>query len=243
MKKNKKIIFVLIFILLLIASIVFFYNKKQNKNLNLEESNQNVEWNLYQNKDLGFSIELPIEISTVSRCLNNKMVSAPVKVFEDNENSVVYIVPKYYYDANWSSEEQKFTQECAKVTYSLHMLEVEENKKPFLGWKIVVKNLKNENDIENFIKENFGSSCVIRDKIEAGDGNYKILVKGENWDKKDGLSETNCLVNYSYRIIYSKDKNKIMSIILGQECTFGTDPNIKPYYCYDEKMVNSFTFN
>ncbi|MGI6340817.1 MAG: hypothetical protein ACOX0B_01255 [Minisyncoccales bacterium] len=241
MKKNKNIFIVLIFLLLIIVSIVFFYNKSQNKNLNLEEFDEKIEWNLYQNKDLGFSIELPLEIATVSKCPNNKMVSAPIKVFENNENNVVYIAPEYYYDASWSSEEQKFTKECTKIVYSLDMLEDEEVKKPFLGWKININNIENEEDILKAIKDNFGPTCEIKDKIKDEQGNCAVSLYGSDWDFNDGL-ESGCMINYSYRIMYSKDENKMMSVILGQECTFGTDPNIKSYYCYDEDMINSFRF-
>jgi hypothetical protein len=227
--------------LLLIASIVFFCNKTQNKNFNIEEPNENVDWSLYQNDNLGFLIELPSEIATISKCPNNKMVSVPVKVFENNESHVVYIVPEYYYDASWSSKEQKFTEDCAKVIYSLDMLETEKREKPFLGWTINISDIKNEEDILRAIKDNFGSTCEIKDKIKDEQGNYEISLYGSDWNFNDGL-ESNCMINYSYRIIYSEGKNKMMSVILGQECTFGTDPNIKPYYCYDENMINSFKF-
>jgi len=241
MEKNKNILIILFFMLLLIVSIVFFCNKAQNKNFNREEPNENVDWILYQNDNLGFLIELPSEIATVSKCPNNKMVSVPVKVFENNESRVAYIVPEYYYDASWSSEEQKFTEDCVKVIYSLDMLETEKREKPFLGWTINISDIKNEEDILRAIKDNFGSTCEIKDKVKDEQGNYEISLYGSDWNFKVGL-ESNCMINYSYRIIYSEEKNKMMSVILGQECTFGTDPNIKPYYCYDENMINSFKF-
>jgi|BioPla2DNA2_1021312.scaffolds.fasta_scaffold82298_2 hypothetical protein len=227
--------------LLLTLSIVFFYNKAQNKNLNLEEPNENVDWNLYQNDDLGFSIKLPFEIATPCRCPDNKMASAPLKVFEDNENGAVYISPEHYYDAGWSSEEQKFTKDCTKIIYSLDILEANEIQKPFLGWKININNISNEEDILKVIKDNFGSTCEIKDKVKDGQVNYNLSLYGSDWNFNNGL-ESNCMINYSYKIIYHPGKEKMMSIVLGQECTFGTDPNIKPYYCYDEDMINSFRF-
>jgi hypothetical protein len=240
MKKNKNILIVLFFILLLIVS-VFFYNKVQNKNLNLEESNENIEWNLYHNNDLGFSIKLPSEVATPCRCPDNRMVNAPVKVFEDNENGAGYISPEYYYDARWSSEEQKFTEECTKIIYSLDMLEVEKDQKPFLGWRININNIENKEDILEVIKGNFGLTCEIKDEVKDEQGNYEISLYGSDWDSNNGL-ESSCMINYSYKIIYCPDKGKMMSVILGQECTFGTDPSTKPYYCYDEGMINSFKF-
>ena len=91
------------------------------------------------------------------------------------------------------------------------------------------------------IKDNFGSTCEIKDKVKDGQVNYNLSLYGSDWNFNNGL-ESNCMINYSYKIIYHPGKEKMMSIVLGQECTFGTDPNIKPYYCYDEDMINSFRF-
>jgi hypothetical protein len=241
MKKNKNILIVLFYISLLIISIVFFYNKTKNKNFNLEESNENIEWNLYHNEDLGFSIKVPLKVATVCKCPNNAMVNVPIKIFENDKKGIVYITPEYYYDASWSSEEQKFTKECTKIIYSSDMLEVKEVKKPFLGWKFNINNIESEEDLLMAIKDNFGSTCEIKDKVKDEQGNYEISLYGSDWDFNDGL-ESRCMINYSYRIIFCPNKGKMMSVILGQECTFGTDPNIKSYYCYDEDMINSFRF-
>lgn len=242
MKNNKNIILIFFCVLLLAISVVFFNKKIQNKNFNPEESNKNIELILYHNSNLGFSIKIPFKIATVRRCPEGVMESAPVKVFENNEDGIVYIVPEYYYDANWDSKMHKFTRSCIRMVYSLDMLE-DQNVKPFLGWKIVINNLKDEDDFKNFIKKNFGSGCVIKDMVRGKNENYNITLKGKDWDKESGLGGTDCLINYSYRIIYSKDKNKMMSVVLGQECTFGTDPATKPYYCYDYDMINSFEFD
>ena len=245
---NQKYLSILIVLIIILGGLAFYYsiNKEkpvpitQNNNLNKVDISK---WTDYSNSQLGFSIKIPLEVPTLYRCSDSKQVgNTPLGVFEDNQNGSIYISQKYYYDANWSQTEQKYIGDCSKITYSLESLKKEEKANnlaglashPFLGWKIIVNNPKNESELANFVKQNFGSTCTISSKDIQEDGNYEISIKGK--DVGQNLMDTNCPTNFEYKILYSPEKNKLMSVILGQECTFGTTQ------CYDKDMINSFKF-
>ncbi len=114
--------------------------------------------------------------------------------------------------------------------------------KPFLGWKMIIKDITNDNDILKYIKENFGSGCIINNETLQEDGTKKFSIVGNDLsDPNDDWRK--CNVDFSYKIHYYPEKHKLMSVVLGQECTFGTDPSIpSTYQCYDNEMINSFKF-
>lgn len=253
--------YLLISIVIIITCFVvreFLYKKEEKIStpdneeiiINTKKPVDTSSWTSYTNSQLGFSVKIPLEVDSIYRCPDSRQAgNTPLVVFEDNENGSVYISQEYYYDANWSQSKQDFTGECNKISYSLEILKQEEKRQdllglsshPFLGWKIIINNPKDDSDIADFIKQNFGSTCVISSKTLAGDGIYNIKMKGEDWNTVNGFG--NCPINFSYRVIYSPEKHKLMSVILGQECTFGTDPLIlSSYQCYDEEMIKSFKF-
>jgi hypothetical protein len=234
--KNKKFF---ILIIILIISALYIYNLV-NKDT-IEEDNNNIQWTLYQNTELGFSINIPSKIDTIYVCSDSiEKEYSPVIVFEDNEKGVVYISPEYYYNANWDIEESNYTNNCEKVVVSLDSLNNEKLPKPSLGWKIIINDINTENDVLSIIKQNFGSSCNI-ESTNKEDNDYNIKLKGDDWSSEEGWGD--CQINYSYKIVYSPEKNKIMSVIIGQECSFGMYLDIDSYYGYDEDMINSFKFN
>jgi len=204
-------------------------------------------WIEYTNSQLGFSIKIPQKVYSDHECPFSKLI--PVKIFEDNAEGIVYITEEYQYNEN-----------CEKVFYSLDRLrEIREEMNkirieswpgypvtaPKLpsGWAIVVKTIKNEDELNKFIKENYDPKCLIGKRNHwKQEGVYQIIVRGEeeNWEETD-LETTTCPLNYNYKILYAPEKNKVMSIELGQECTFKGDPYGKR--CYDEDIINSFKFD
>lgn len=216
---------------------------------NIKKPVDTSDWRDYLNSQLGFWIKIPWEVPTLYRCPDNTQSgNTPLGIYEDNQNGIVYISAEYYYDANWSQPEQKFIGNCDKITYSLESLENRSNdtglyivssQKPFLGWKIVVSKAENDSDVLKHIKENFGSTCTIVSKNLQKDGNYQIDIKGRNLTENgQGIMDETCLTNFVYKILYSPEKNKLMSVVLGQECTFYNDPS----QCYDDEMIKSFRF-
>jgi len=219
--KNIKIKPILIIVILVLISIlIFIFTNKE------DSQEGQVIWNQYNNKELGFSISLPREVATIYRCSNIKeKENVPIKVF--NGDGLAYLALEYYYN-----------EDCEKEIVSEELLE--ELPKSFFGWKLNMNDVNSEDDILDILKNDFGSSCIINTMEENKSGDYKITLKGSDWSIEDGWG--NCLINYTYSILYSKEKNKLMSVVLGQECTFGTYPDSNPYYCYDNDMIKSFDF-
>ncbi len=215
-------------------------------------------WKKYTSTELGFSIEYPEMVYGVYKCSPQKPFYVPLKVFEDEKNGTVYITQEYYY-SDWNSELQNNTGHCKKIIYSLELLQSEwrtsalwgENKpfsllseKTFLGWGILISNIKNDVELNKFIKDNYGPGCFAQNKkLWKQNRIYEIEIESEDRDKETDLGTTTCPINYAYKILYAPEKNKIMSIKLGQECTFGTRYISEELYkCYDDEMINSFQF-
>jgi len=212
-------------------------------------------WETYTNTELGFSIKYPQMVYGTYGCSPNKPFYVPLKVFEDNKNGIVYITEEYYYD-DWDIKSQSNTGPCKKITYSLESLQNEEKNatfsdgshypgwKPFLGWKILTNNVKNNIELNKFIKDTYGSGCFVEKKNpwKSQEGVYKIEIKGEDWDKGADLGTTTCPINYKYEVLYIPEKNKLVSVGLGQECGFTTNLTSESYKCYDDKMINGFRF-
>ncbi|MCK9446924.1 hypothetical protein M0Q50_08760 [bacterium] len=203
-------------------------------------------WTEYSNEALGFSIKIPPESYGAYRCHPRKTIFVPVKVFEDNINNAVYIAEEYYYEAdNYGSDNES---ECKKTIQSLELFNKEEKevkaRKPFLGWKIIVNNIEDDNDIISFIKDNFGSTCTIFYKDLQTDGSYRIIIKGRDLTENgQSIMNESCFTNFAYRIIYSSEKKKMMSVALGQESTFQTNPEEpSTYQYYEDEMLKSFKF-
>ncbi len=140
MKKRIKISVIVIIIFLFIG-IFLLLNKKEialkpaennivtNNNIvtDIKKPIDTSAWTNYKNDQLGFSMKIPLEVPTLHRCSSdNQTENTPLKIYEDNQNGIVYISAEYYYDVFWSQAEQKYIGNCDKVNYSLEFLE---NKK------------------------------------------------------------------------------------------------------------------
>lgn len=202
-------------------------------------------WIEYSNSQLGFSIKIPPESYGMYGCLPRKTISVPVKIYEDINNNAVYIAEEYYYDTNKEGK-------CEKIMQSIELFKKAEkeanviyfsNSKPFLGWKIVIGNVKDREDILKYIKENFGSECVIQNEFLKENGNHEFYLMGEGKKEEGDPWYGGCSLGFAYKIIYSPNKNKIMSVSLGQEGTFQTNPEEpSTYQFYEEEMLKSFKF-
>lgn len=219
-------------------------------------------WSKYVNDKLGFSIDIPDKVYGLYSCDPQKVIQVPVKVFEDNENGVVYISQEYYYNSKYDSELDRHVGECKKIIYSLELfrneykewrdssLEWPRGLKPRLGWAIVIETVKNEDELDKFIKENYGSGCGAKDKKfwrtdDKQSGVYNISIGGKSDDDiVTTLETTSCVAAWieRYEVLYFPEENKVMSVILGQEPTFWNNPHTPPYQAYDPKMIDSFRF-
>ncbi len=209
--------------------------------------NVTVEWTKHTDKILGFSISIPKMVSGLNWCTDKDSL-VPLKVFEDNVNNVVYLVPEYSYGV---TEDQTKQTSCRKSVYSLQRIRDEIGGKgvkgnyvsspgnPSLGLAVKVKDVKNDTELNKFIKDNYGSGCLIDSKTpwEQQKGVYEITIKGEDWDKVDYWDST-CPSNG--RTLYSPEKGRVMSVKIGQEYRFYSDSTNS--HAYDEDIINSFRF-
>ncbi len=271
-KGKWKFIFIVAILVFLIAGIIFsdFLTKKEiivsptEKEKPKEESPENVlpevVWTKYISPNLGFSMDTPDKAHGNYRCHPRKIMEIPMMVFEDIENKVAYISQEYYYEAERDYELDKYIGLCEKITCSLESLKEKYEKEvlmqglprifgPFFGWVIIIKNIQNEDQLDKFIKENYGLGCRAGDKkfwrmYPYQEGVYDISVVGESDDGNTTLGTTSCQASWIGRnkLLYFPKKNKVMAVSLGSECTFQTNPESPPYQCYDEKMINSFRF-
>lgn len=212
-------------------------------------------WETYSSDELGFSIKYPQMVYGLYRCSPDKPFWVPLKVFENKESGIVYITQEYYYD-DLNSETQTNAGTCEKINYSLELLKNEwrENvswdnsyflqaEKTFLGWGILIENIKNENELDKFIRDNYGSDCFINDKLSWKKNEiYEINIGGKYSDNIEGINPK-CPLHYAYKVLYAPKKNKLASIKLGQECTFYIiNSALEMPKCYDEEMIDSFEF-
>ena len=213
-------------------------------------------WVKYISSELGFSIEYPEMVYGIYKCSPKKPFYVPLKVFEDNENGIVYITEEYYYN-DWDNETQSNTGSCKKIINSLEYLKSQReitigindkaslNYNPFLTKVFVIKDIKDDIELDEFIKDNYGSGCFANSKKLLGEnGVYEIEIEGEDWNKGTDLGTTTCPINYVYKVLYAPEKNKAMSVNLGQECGFGTQYiSEESYKCYDHEMIDGFKFS
>lgn len=197
------------------------------------------DWTDYTNERLGFSIKIPPKVFMIGCRKEDPTFSSP-RILEDGNS--VYVLEDYY---RVDSEGQ-----CVKISYSLDDIkeQIKESSvypSPHLGWNIIINDVDNDQDILSMLRQSFGSGCLIDSRFLQDDGNYRIFLKGERNSETDPWWGS-CPLNFSYRVIYSPEKKKMMSVTLGQECKFqSTNPELsdQSYRCYDEEMAKSFKFD
>jgi len=202
-------------------------------------------WNQLTDYRLGFSIRFPNEMATFrGSCTWNeeqgsyrpKMALVPVKIFEDTD--AVYIAAEQYYEL---AEERKdggvsFYDECNLVTNSLELLRDPEGfKEPY--WKLVVKEVGNDGELDTFIKARYGSGCSLGEQmLSLQDSVYDVEIQGDGKD----MEETQCPLNFGTVIKYFPVGGKVIAWDTGQAYSFPADVNYSA--TYDQDMADSFRF-
>jgi hypothetical protein len=209
-------------------------------------------WSQYTDHRLGFSIQVPhMMVSPYGSCkwveengshsYQPEPSYVPVKVFEDGDTT--YIAGEYYYELTGETKEtsadgttRTFFSECQVVTNSLELLRNPENHYQ-TKWEIVVREVRDDDELDAFIKSRYGSGCSLGERIVSGqDGVYDVRIQGDG----KGLSETRCPLNYATVVKYYPAGDKVIAWNLGQGPTFVAD--VAYPVTYDREMVDSFRF-
>ena len=209
-------------------------------------------WNLYTSNGQGFSIKFPKTMASYQgSCTWNEeqgsyrpqIAIVPVKIFEGSD--AVYIAPETYYRLAGERTEttadggtRSFFDSCNQVTNSLELLQDPEN--PYASsqmWKLVVREIHDDAELDAFLKERYGSACSLGEKEpSAQDGVYRVRIQGDG----KPIEETQCRLNYRTVVEYYPAGNKVVAWDLGQAATFPADVNYS--VIHDQEMVDSFSF-
>src|SRR3989344_4722538 len=105
----------------------------------------------YTNDRLGFSMKIPKAVDVHDFDDGDIIRRTPITVFEDENRNVVYISPEID-EKNQKDNFQKLD------TYPYYL---------FYTWKIVIENVKNEQELTEHIKKQFGPACKIVLKMQT----------------------------------------------------------------------------
>jgi hypothetical protein len=207
----------------------------------------------YVNYQLGFSIKYPRAViyfwgsckwneENGDHSYRPELSYVPVRVFEDG--NTVYIANEYYHELTGETKEtdatggtRTFYSECRAVTNELELLRDPENHYHQM-WKIVVRDVHNDEELDSFLKSRYGSGCSLGDKVPAEQqkGVYDVRILGDG----KHFSESACPINYGTVVKYYPEGNKVITWDLGQAYTFVGDTEYTKIY--DDEMLDSFRF-
>jgi hypothetical protein len=204
---------------------------------------------VYTNENLGFSIKIPEKIMHPNgfckwvedeQSYRPEPAPVPVRVFEDGNN--VYISTEYFYQLAGQTVENdraKFS-ECNKITNSLEALNNEDYWQQ-QDWKITVAAISNDEELESFIKNKYGTGCMLGEKMPSDqEGVYDVSVNTGSENMQQAV-ENDCLINYISVLKYYPAANKVVQWDLGQAPRFYKIEGY-PYAAFDQEMKDSFRF-
>lgn len=184
-------------------------------------------WKNYSSSKLGISFQYPEKVSNMVSGLDGEDGSVPVKVIEDDEAGVIYLV----YGPSDTLESLKVETENPTFDDGTPIV----NPKPSYGWKMITKKIQNDEEFNAHVKNIYGTGCFIDKKSQGSQaGVYEITLKGEDWDEADtDLGNTTCAAgNTAYSLLQATNSDMIVSINRGQEATFDDE----------EEILNSIRF-
>lgn len=203
---------------------------------------------LYTNKKIGFSLIVPKEFASdkencqkVDDSYQALIGIAPVTFFEDGDT--FYFAGKYFYrltgeqkvpSGNGGYYNSKFSG-CEKEDVSISSIKDSSYTTVF---KFYAANVKNDNELENYIKSKYGSGCRLGEKTLFSPDTYSVKILGDG----KGLDESQCPINFMIDTKYNPTKGKVVIFELGQACNFNKEIN-STGSCTALEIARSITFN
>ena len=200
------------------------------------------QWNQYTNYDFGFSLQIPSQAYSydgvcewVDTDGDNSYRPRPglVPVVTTEYASGVYIDFEYRNELGGESTDgsgRTFFSECNRLENDLAYLQGERRT-----WNIIVEEVADELELENFIQDRFGEGCQLGAQEPTDqEGLLAIRVEGDGLD----LGETACPINYMFYLFYAPDLDRIYTWDQGQAYKFAS--NLDGSEAYDENMEMSF---
>ncbi len=245
--KKAILITIIIAVFILLTGVIYssffeLINKSAEKIWQTRKSADTETINLvtYRNSKLGFSIKIPDKISfdyinNPNACPDLKHpLFVNTKIFEDNTNGVVYILPEYFYN-NLNDKV------CEKIIANLET--IKDGRYYYAEVSaIYIKNVKNDAELNQFVKDrlswasNGTHGCFAGEKKawKNQNGVYEVALGGVILDDKSepGPDNFSCVTMSDYYLLYYPEKQKVMTINFGQASPFGDT----------QDMIDSFRF-
>jgi hypothetical protein len=202
-------------------------------------------WNQFTDQRLGFSIRFPNQMATFrGSCVWNEQQGSyrpepalvPVKIFEDVD--AVFIAAQHYFElaGERAAGGVSYYDECNLIANSLELLRDPDNRnEPF--WKLVVKEIRDDGELDHFIKARYGSGCSLGEQIPSSqDGVYDVKIVSDGKD----LAQTQCPLNFMTVVKYFPAADKLIAWDRGQSYYFPADVDYS--LTCDDEMTASFRF-
>ncbi|MBD3300381.1 MAG: hypothetical protein GF347_03440 [Candidatus Moranbacteria bacterium] len=197
------------------------FNSSENQSTNTKKTGAEIKsldeiWNLYINYDLGFRIKVPKQSN-----------GSKVKIIE--EGKIVYLVDTSA--QMWSNQDS--VEEARKKADVYEKING-------VSFAIFVEQVKNDQELENFLQKVYYPGCEIGSKKPFNNNPDIFSVRFKNY-KTQEEQEEKCYINGRFMILYSPNQGKVATWGMGQANTFKTKINGQKT-TLDDDITNSFEF-
>jgi len=209
----------------------------------------NEEWNLYINRELGFSMHIPKTMHRMdAECEQNEGSQVtiftpgpglvPVVVIEGDDR--VYITSKTVIELSASKNDPSGISNypndlCEIKENTLEMLQIRDYSSYI--WEIAFLKTESDADMERLVDSYYGECFSMGEIIALDDKDYfQVKIFG---DQKP-IEESKCLLRGGYTFLFSRELKMAATWKTGQSIHFASEPFNQGGY--DGEMEDSFQF-